>query len=162
MVLFACNEPHAWYEQLLSLDIVKNNPHNSKHFIDWYTLTHFFWQFLFAFLSIRFLHKYLSSKWILIIGIIYSTLFEYLENTKDGIQKFRRLEIDKSGKTSYRGDSIINIIGDILANILGLYIGLIIGRNTGISIFLITGILIHVIDPNYYIEFFGFLKYNKN
>ena len=88
---------------------------------------------------------------------MYSTYFEYIENTLEGIQRYRRFEIDKSGKTSYRGDTYLNIIGDTIANLLGLYIGLNIRRSVGLLFAFLTALIIHWCDNKYFIEFFSFL-----
>ena len=157
---FKCDQPHThWYEHILNTEISKTSLHNSKHMFDWYSITHVFWQFLFAMIC----RPYLSPTTILIVGALYSTYFEYIENTAEGIQKYRRFEIDQSGKTSYRGDTHLNIVGDMIANLLGLTFGIYMwrmphgGNLFGILFAVLFALIIHLCDPNYFVEFFNFL-----
>lgn len=155
--IHVCDQPHNyWYEYIYN-KYYPNSPHNSKHVFDIYTLTHIFWSLLIIFIIRVFVPQFYDNN--ILIGItVMTTLFEYHENTIEQIKKYKRIEIDQSGQSSYRGDSTINIIGDILGNISGVYIGHILPLQTiGIILLLLIIILLNVVGINYFIEFFSFM-----
>ena len=79
------------------------------------------------------------------------------------IIRYRRVEINQSGHTTYRSDSTINIIGDILLNIIGIYIAFQFDNDFLIGIILIVTFLVItiVVGINYWIEFIQYLTFMK-
>lgn len=155
-----CDQPHNhWCEHIYSPYYV-NSPHNSKHMFDIYSLTHIFWPLLFSWIIKKIVGK---NDCIFIAMIIITTLFEIHENIPQNIIRYRRVEINKSGHTSYRGDSTINIIGDILMNFAGIYIGFQFDNNFLIGMILIITflIIIMIVGVNYWIEFIQYLTFMK-
>ena len=158
--LHICDQSHDhWYEHIYSPYCV-NSPHNSKHMFDIYSLTHIFWPLLFSWLFKKLLNK---NGYMFIAMIIITTLFEIHENIPKNIIRYRRVEINQSGHTTYRGDSTINIIGDILLNIIGIYIGFHFDNDVLIGIILTITFLIVtiVVGINYWIEFIQYLTFIK-
>jgi hypothetical protein len=130
-----CDQHHDnWYEYIYS-PYYSNSPHNSKHMFDIYTLGHVFWQMLFMWIGKKILPSH--KKEVASILFIISSLFEFYENQPEQIIKYRRIEITSSGKTSYRGDSIINSFGDIIGNCIGIYLGYILEEDSMIIFILI-------------------------
>lgn len=153
-----CDQPHAhWYEHIYS-SYYPNSPHNSKHMFDVYTLTHVFWPMLFMWIGKKLIPFYKNE--IAIILIILSSFFELYENQPNQIIKYRRIEINSSGKTNYRGDSVINSIGDILGNIIGVYLGYVIEEDaTFVFIMIMLFFIVTInVEFTYWTDFmqFGF------
>lgn len=151
-----CDQPHTyWYEYIYNT-WSPSSPHNSKHLFDIYTLTHIFWPLLLTYMAKRVFP--LDIRMIIIITLLV-VYFEIHENNSENVKKYNRIERDSSGKSSYRGDSTINIIGDILANLVGIYLGYTIGSTT--QIVLILAILYFIVTDTvglrYWREFFRFL-----
>lgn len=130
-MLFWCDQKHDnWLEHLVSPDITSLNifspnykeisrtdPHNSKHLVDIYFFTHVIWSMILCFLlSFRF-----SRLQTTIAVIAVSIIFEIYENLPSSLEKYQRIEKDSDNKISYRGDSLINIVGDIAGNIIGIW-----------------------------------------
>ena len=155
-MLSICDQLHGnWYENIYN-SYYPNSPHNSKHLFDIYTLSHIFWSALLVIILKKIFNDKLGLA--LPIGVfLLTTYFEIHENTEEQIVKYRRIEIDSSG-TSYRGDSLINLIGDIIGNIIGIYLGLALS-NQAISIVLVILFLVitNIVGFSYWLEFFEFL-----
>jgi len=154
--LHICDQPHKhWYEYLYNSHY-SGSPHNSKHMFDIYSLTHLFWPLLLMWIAKK-IFPY--NGWIPIILIILTTVFEIHENMKSQIVKYNRIEINESGKSSYRGDSTVNIIGDIIFNILGIYIGYKLTSDLAIFLILFVTFIIvtGIVGISYWIEFFDFM-----
>ena len=153
---FICDQPHQhWYEYLYN-SYETNSPHNSKHFLDIYSLTHIFW---FTLLSMMLKNmKILNDEYIIIGLVMLSVLFEIHENTDKQIILYHRIEQSTTGVSSYRGDSFINVIGDIMCNLIGVYIGFSV-NNYSSSIFLIILFIIitKIVGFEYWTDFFKFL-----
>lgn len=152
-----CDQYHNnWYEHIYT-HYEKYSQHNSKHLIDIYSLTHVFWSiFIIGFL--KFIIIPISIHHVIFIAILL-ILFEIHENLPEQIKKYRRIEINSAGKTSYRGDTILNFIGDIAFGFLGLYIGY---KLSKLYIFIILIILFititNVVGINYWIDFIKFIN----
>jgi hypothetical protein len=155
-----CDQQHKhWYEHIYT-HYEEYSPHNSKHLIDIYSLTHIFWSLFMVFLIKEpqyFRHYPIKYDYYFISLIII--LFEIHENLPEQIKKYRRIEINSAGKTSYRGDTILNFIGDIAFGFLGLYIGY---KLSKLYIFIILIILFititNVVGINYWIDFIKFIN----
>lgn len=120
-MLIYCDQPHAnMYDQIYASYYPKS-PHNSKHLFDIYTNTHIFWLMLFMFIGKKLCPDHKQE--IATLLLIASSWFEIYENQLEQIIKYRRIEINSMGETSYRGDSLINSIGDLLGNFIGIYLG---------------------------------------
>ena len=156
-----CDQPHShWWEYIYN-SYSQNSPHNSKHFIDVYTLTHIFWSMLMVFIG-----KKINSKYLLgagnytttaIVAIIV-TVFEIHENLPEQIKKYHRIEVDSLGESTYRGDSTLNIVGDILFNFLGVYLGYTMSDSNAVCILAGLYIVItSVVGMSYWTDFFKFL-----
>jgi len=117
--LHICDQQHNYWWEHIYHPYYPKSPHNSKHLLDIYTLTHIFWPMLTVYLSKKIFKK---NVWITIFIYILVVYFEIYENKMEQIVKYRRIEIDTDGYTSYRGDSTLNLVGDILANIMGIYL----------------------------------------
>lgn len=116
-----CDQQHSSIiEHIYSPFKNQDSPHNSKHLFDIYSLTHIFWCMALAF---TFLGR-LSPKQIWIIALVLSIMFEIYENSPTQIEKYRRIETNSQGSSSYRGDTVINLIGDIITNMIGVYLAL--------------------------------------
>ena len=151
--LYWCDQPHEkWYEHIFDLN-PRKNPHVSKHMFDIFSFTHIFWPLLMVLLS-----KKIFGRGNYIIIFILTILFEIYENIPANIIKYHRIEIDSSGKSHYRGDSWINIIGDIIFNGIGVYLGYMCTDTIIIIILmLILLIITTMLGINYWIDFFRFL-----
>lgn len=121
-----CDQNHEkWYEYIY-YPYYKDSTHNSKHMFDIYTLTHVFWSavlmYIISNMNLIELNTTLSATLSVtaIVSLIITVYFEYHENLPESIKKYRRLEIDSMGKTTYRGDTTINIFGDIIGNVIGI------------------------------------------
>jgi hypothetical protein len=85
-------------------------------------------------------------------------LFEVVENTESQIIRYRRIEINDKGETTYRGDSAINVIGDIMMNLLGIALGYYLSDSNCLSILILQfAIITLVLRTNYWISFFNFV-----
>jgi hypothetical protein len=106
-MLILCDQTHDnWYEHIYSP--YYPNSHNSKHF-DIYTHTHVFWRMLLMYIGKRLFPDY--KNFIVVTLFVISTLFEVHENLPENIKMYKRIEIDSSGESSYRGDTLINSFG---------------------------------------------------
>ena len=123
---------------------------------DVYSLTHLFWAGLLMWGMSQTLGYTFSNA---VIVAVITAVFEIHENMEQQIKNYRRIEIDQSGQTTYRGDSTINIIGDILFNLVGIYIAFYIRNPIHIALILsgTFGIITHTVGLDYWIEFFKFL-----
>lgn len=74
-------------------------------------------------LGLSLLPKSMHSRFLWGLAV-FVTLFELYENTERQIKKYRRIEIDSKGVTTYRGDSTINIIDDLMANFFGIWLAM--------------------------------------
>lgn|SRR3990170_1473525 len=154
--LLICDQPHKhWYEYIYN-SYYPQSPHNSKHIFDIYSLTHIFWPMILVFIGKKIFGK---SKWIPIIIFMVTTFFEIYENLPEQIIKYHRIEIDQDGKSSYRGDSLINLIGDILFNIIGICLGYYVDSwlNFFIIILIVFTIITSVVGISYWTSFIKFL-----
>ena len=89
---------------------------------------------------------------------LFTTLFEIHENLPEQIIKYRRIEVDSSGKSSYRGDSLINLIGDIIGNVIGIYLALTLGNSiTTIILIILFLVITNVVGLSYWVEFLEFI-----
>lgn len=149
-----CDQSHSfWWEHLYNT-YYENSPHNSKHLFDVYSLTHIFWCLLLVYL----LKLILPIKIVIISVFLITTLFEIHENTHNQIIKYQRIEINSNGQTSYRGDTILNVLGDILSNIVGIYLGSTLsGYYVVACLICIFTLITNVVGLVYFIDFFKFL-----
>ena len=162
---YLCNQPHSKWHEHIYHKYYPNSPHNSKHMFDVYSLTHTFWSF-FLFVVLRSLLPKINFKITDIqLGLVvfaFTTYFEIHENQEEQIIKYRRIEINESGESSYRGDTIINIIGDIVSNSFGILLGYVLSN--GCSSYIIPALLglfaliTKIVGMGYWIEFFQFLS----
>ena len=138
-MILCCDQPHKyWFEQIYWPFSI-NSPHNSKHLFDIYSLTHIFWLLL---LSIICKNLFYNKTIPITLLIITSTLFELYENSNDQIIKYNRIEVNSMGESSYRGDSLINLIGDIISNLIGIYIAYEYSNNISIIILILLFLII--------------------
>jgi hypothetical protein len=161
-LISACDQPHKyWYEYLWS-SYYPLSPHNSKHLFDIYSFTHLFWLMLLTLIFKKIFSQQFcpqQCRLIVVALIIISTYFEIHENKQEQIVKYRRIEINSSGNTSYRGDSILNIIGDVIFNLIGIYLGIVLGEHSIIMILVgIFALIVKVVGFSYWTEFFRFLS----
>lgn len=156
--LYVCDQPHDnWYEHIITPHYSKS-PHNSKHLIDAYSLTHVFWPMLLTFVLRKMFNNHPSIP-IIVFGICF--IFEIIENQKDSIIKYRRIEIDSNGSTSYRGDSMLNIVGDLMFNVAGIYLAMNI-ESDQIIVFVIVMLffmIVQIVGMQYWVDFLNFIKY---
>jgi len=123
---------------------------------DIYSVTHIFWPLLLMWIC-RTLFPNNKNK-IVFILIIAVVLFEVVENTESEIIRYRRIEINDKGETTYRGDSTINVIGDIMMNLLGITLGYYLNDSNCLTVLiLLTATITSVLDTNYWISFFNFV-----
>lgn len=146
--LLYCDQKHNLLEYIYSPYDKKDCM--NKHLFDFYSITH-----IFFFMLITFVLDILKFKknTIIIIGIIITFISELKENSKEGIQKYRR-----SGYENYTGDSLLNIIGDVISNSLGIILVLSINNNS-IKVFILISlaIIITVIEPKFWINYYKYL-----
>ena len=95
-------------------NILFSNKHQNKHLLDSWSFIHANHSFILFIL----LNIYFSKENSAIIGLIIGIVFEFVENSDPVIDLMR-----KKGYPTYKGDTVINIIGDIISDIIGLYIG---------------------------------------
>lgn len=153
--IHVCDQKHKhWYEHIIQCH-KPYSPHNSKHMFDIYSLTHIFWSLL----LITILNKYVDRYTSFIIMSIIVNIFEIIENLPQNIVKYHRIEVDSSGKSEYRGDSTINIIGDIIFNMIGSYLGYTIKDNNIITVILIVLFLsiTQVVGLDYWTDFIKYV-----
>jgi len=94
-----------------------------------------------------------------ILIFILTTLFEIYENLDEQIIKYNRIEKDSSGKSTYRGDSFINVLGDILFNLIGVLLGYYLSfHNSILILFIIFLVVTNVVGFNYWTEFISFIQ----
>jgi VanZ family protein len=152
-----CDQQHSSViEHIYSPFKNQDSPHNSKHLFDIYSLTHIFWCMALSLMSFTFLR--LSSKQIWVITVILSIMFEIHENSPPQIEKYIRIEVNSQGRSSYRGDTYINLIGDIISNMIGVYLALNLSIHSVIMI--LFGLFIRitqVLGVKYWTEMFQFV-----
>lgn len=91
-----------------------NGPHNSQHFVDPYSVSHFE-HGLFFFLFLYLLRDRLSLTWRLVCAVGIECSWELLENSSFIIDRYRAATIS----LDYYGDSILNSTSDVLFASLG-------------------------------------------
>lgn len=156
MLRLACDQPHTYLWEYLWSPTEPLSPHNSKHLFDFYTFTHVFWLLLGTVVAKR-VFSTQNLKFIVILLVVVSILFEVVENQKSSIMKYRRIEIDSRGKTSYRGDSVLNILGDIVGNVIGVWLGLMLPFQSSIyALITLFSIITMTIGRDYWLEFLKF------
>ena len=94
--------------------IIFSNKHQNQHLFDSWSFIHI----NHAFILFTILELYFSKENAILISLIISIVFEFIENSSFGHNLMR-----KNGYPKYKGDTVINIIGDIISDIIGLYIG---------------------------------------
>ena len=153
--LYFCDQPHKhWYEHIYNT-YYPNSPHNSKHLFDIYTLTHIFWSLLLVLLLKK---TFGFSIYVPIFVFIITTVFEIHENLKEQIIRYQRIEINSTGISSYRGDSLLNLIGDIFGNILGIILALTLNNEYNVIILLILFMVItNIVGISYWTDFLTFI-----
>ena len=84
---------------------------------DFYSISHILWNF-----SLVIIFKYigLNYKTIILTLLSCGILFEFIENSNWGIEKYRKQENIDKGYSNYNGDTFYNIIGDIISNSIGI------------------------------------------
>ena len=95
-----------------SLDV--NGPHNSQHFVDPYSVSHFE-HGLFFFVLLYLVRDRLALAWRLVIAVAIECGWELLENSSFVIDRYRTATVS----TGYYGDSILNSTSDVLFASLG-------------------------------------------
>ena len=103
----ACGSPVPW-----SFDI--NGSHNSQHFLDPYSVSHFE-HGLFFFLFLWPLRHRLTLSWRLVAAAGLECAWELLENSSFIIDRYRTATIS----LDYYGDSLINSLSDVIFAALG-------------------------------------------
>ena len=91
-----------------------NSMHNSQHFLDLYSLSHFLHGILF-FAILYFLPVSSSTK--LILATLLEASWEVLENSPFIINRYRTVTI----ALNYYGDSILNSCGDVFSCLVGFW-----------------------------------------
>lgn len=155
-MMWYCDQPHNCPLEHIFSYYPPMSPHGSKHMFDQYSLTHFWWSLVIT-LILRLVIKD-TKKLVIIQTLLVSVIFEVIENSPSHIKRFQRIEIDSSGKTNYRGDTVINLIGDIMCNTLGLWVGITIPVQYSILLLIIlVPVITMLIGEKYWTEFFSFL-----
>ncbi|QKF93753.1 DUF2585 protein [Fadolivirus algeromassiliense] len=154
--LFVCDQPHKhWYEYIYNIYHL-DSPHNSKHLFDIYSLTHIFWPMLIVLVTNNIFN---NNILIPIIIAIFVTYFEKHENSTEQIIKYRRIEIDSNGKSTYRGDSLINVLGDMFINLFAIYIAYNSSNIENITILIIIFLVItNIAGLSYWTDFYSFMS----
>lgn len=157
MYLLVCDQPHKYWYEYVYHPYAAHSPHNSKHLFDIYSWTHVWWC-LFLMVSVRRIFPKIDPLTIALGMFIFTTLFEIYENQQKQIQQYRRIEVDSTGKTFYRGDSVINVIGDIIWNLIGIYLGYRITNNLQIAAILSFTFFIvtRIVGFSYWTDFLKF------
>ena len=163
-----CDQPHSSPIEYIYNKYYPNSPHNSKHMFDIYSFTHTFWS-MFVFVLLRLLlskiNFYITDLQLAIVVFLITSYFEIHENQEEQIIKYRRIEIDANGHSSYRGDTVMNIIGDIISNSIGIFLAYYLLNSSGgkysnyviPTLILIFGIITKVVGVGYWLEFFEFM-----
>jgi hypothetical protein len=100
----------------------------------------------------------LPIKDAIVSVFLITSLFEFHENTHNQIIKYQRIEINSNGQTSYRGDTLLNVLGDIISNMFGIYLGATLsGYYVVICLFCIFALITNIVGIVYFIDFFKFL-----
>jgi len=158
-MIILCDQKHNhWWEYIYN-SYYPNSPHNSKHAFDIYTLTHIFWPVLLVLIANNTIRPYNQNINRIVIFLILFIIvyFEYHENQPEQIVKYRRIEIDSSGVSSYRGDSSVNLLGDIVVGLLSVYIAYNSSNITNIILLVLTFITItHIVGMTYWKDFIKF------
>lgn len=149
-----CDQKHLFWWEYLYNSYYEFSPHNSKHIFDIYSLTHIFWCMLLTYI----LRLFMPIQIAVMSVFLLSTFFEIHENTNEQIIKYQRIEIDSNGRTSYRGDTILNFVGDIVSNVAGIYLGTTLsGYCVILYLLCIFAIITNVVGIVYFLDFFKFL-----
>lgn len=84
---------------------------------DFYSISHILWNF-----SLVIIFKYigLNNRTIILSLLLFGIIFEVIENSNWGIEKYRKQETIDKGYSNYNGDTLYNIIGDIISNSIGI------------------------------------------
>lgn len=90
------------------------------YIFDMYSL----WHFWFGFTITNSLKKILNTRNIIIVTLIYHSIWELFENSELSIKIFNKL-----GFIHYNGDSIKNIVGDFISCYIGVFFNIIINNN---------------------------------
>lgn len=100
-------------------DSVLHGPENSQHLLDWYSISHLTYGFLFYFIC-RLLQKKIPIPWraLFLLAIAISAGWEIFENTYYAIERYQQNTIS----TQYHGDSIINSLMDTASMALGFFL----------------------------------------
>lgn len=152
--LFKCDEPHKyWFEQIFTFHY-PNSPHNSQHMFDVYSLTH-----VFATCAMTFIvRKLFGNRHDIPLAIfLLKIIFEIYENSPKQVDKYHRVEVDSSGKSSYYGDSTINIIGDMISSGIGIYLGYQSDSNVLLTLFCLFFVITARVGWQVWQDFFYFL-----
>ena len=91
-----------------------NGPHNSQHFVDPYSVSHFE-HGLFFFVFLYLFRARLTLAWRLVCAVAIECGWELLENSSLIIDRYRAATIS----LDYYGDSILNSTSDVLFASLG-------------------------------------------
>jgi len=91
-----------------------NGPHNSQHFVDPYSVSHFE-HGLFFFVLLSLLRARLSLAWRLVCAVALECSWELIENSSFIIDRYRAGTIS----LDYYGDSVLNSSSDVLFASLG-------------------------------------------
>jgi hypothetical protein len=106
----ACGSPVPW-----SFDI--NGSHNSQHFLDPYSVSHFE-HGLFFFIFLWLFRSRLSLSWRLVSAAGIECGWELLENSSFIIDRYRAATIS----ADYVGDSMINSVSDVIFATFGFWV----------------------------------------
>jgi hypothetical protein len=105
-----------------SFDI--NGSHNSQHFVDPYTVSHFEHGLLFFVFLLLFPKLSLASRWVCAVGLECG--WELLENSSFVVDRYRAGTVS----VDYYGDSVINSLSDVIFAGLGFVVAWAITRRT--------------------------------
>lgn len=159
MIIF-CDQNHKYWWEYIYNSYTPNSPHNSKHLFDIYTQTHVFWSVLLLLITNNTIRPYSHNinKIIVLLILLLIIYFEYHENQPEQIVKYRRVEIDSTGISSYRGDSLLNLLGDIIIGLISVYIAYNSSNKINIIILVLTFITItFVVGIDYWKDFIKFV-----
>jgi hypothetical protein len=147
-----------WAPNPLLWDNRTNPEENSKHLLDFYSLTHISHGLLFAIVSYLLFTSYFGNDrelnvifhFYIVMGL--EIIFEIIENTNFVINRFRF-----DGKNRhYTGDSYANIIGDLICCAIGFLVYVWLDSNivmTGVILVVLETMLFYIFGDNMLMSF---------
>jgi len=130
----ACGRLQLWSGNICSSD-------NSQHFLDPYSFTHVLHGFLFFWLIVLLMKKFLKGlrpAWQVVLAISVEALWEAFENTNFIIDRYR----EETAALGYTGDTVVNSFGDILCCLLGFIVARRLGWRRSIIVFAVVELIL--------------------